>query len=70
MKPLIGHVPGTRQESVEYAKKATAKCTVEEAKALADAAGNTAVLVSRFALLISTVSIMLSVLALGVALHR
>ena len=70
MKPSIGHVPGTRQESVEYAKKATAKCTVEEAKALADAAGNTAVLVSRFALLISTVSIMLSVLALGVALHR
>ena len=70
MKPMIGHVPGTRQESVEYAKKATAKCTVEEAKALADAAGNTAVLVSRFALLIASSGVLLSLVALAVAVLR
>ena len=70
MKPMIGHVPGTRQESVEYAKKATAKCTVEEAKALADAAGNTAVLVSRFALLIAGAGVVLSLVALAVAVLR
>ena len=70
MKPSIGHVPGTRQESVEYAKKATAKCTVEEAKALADAAGNTAVLVSRFALLIAGAGVVLSLVALAVAVLR
>ena len=70
MKPMIGHVPGTRQESVEYAKKATAKCTVEEAKALADAAGNTAVLVSRFALLFGAASLLLSIIALAVVVFR
>ena len=70
MKPLIGHVPGTRQESVEYAKKATAKCTVEEAKALADAAGNTAVLVSRFALLLSVSAFLMALVALAVVVVR
>ena len=70
MKAHIGRIPNTKQESAEYGKKLDAKATIAESKALAESAAIPAIIVARFAVLLSVVACGVALVALAVALVR
>lgn len=70
MKPAIGRLPNTKQDSAEYGKKLDAKATIAESKALAEAAAVPAIIVARFAVLVAFIAVAIAVLALIVTMRR
>lgn len=70
MKIAMDKIPGTAQETSEYAKKGDAKATIAEAKALAWAAHAETMIVVRFTFGLSILAFLFGAAALVVALAK